>query len=465
MLQEKHYSMHNEAPSYDVSKVEQYSPVRHSDIVPRDGAAREAYARMVSMGATIYGLASVYQYREMYRQAVNEAGSDYVGFNKFVHDRELARPGYKAFKSPNVDTMYSNAWLNLSEGPLLIEIPAFGERYYTLQLLDMYANASNISLRTSGAGEGKYLIATTDWEGQVPPGFIPYKVSTPYQWILMRIFPLNASDLAEVHALQEAVRITPLPSGEKAHAVRLEYPPAGQGGPIPFFRILDFVLRTNGKPLQEEGLTSCYRSIGIGTKDPFDFDQLDIEVQKGMIAGYDDAMTVIAASQSQLGMPLDTHWVKTNSKGAYGFNYLSRAAVNYVGLGANVVEENQSFVTFHDADGKPLDGSKGQYIFHMNTTPPVDAFWSVTLYDANTKELYPNAINRFAINDRTAGFPFGSDGSVTITIQHERPLNDANWLPAPNGPFYLSIRAYMPRKELLEGEWLPDGVKYVGKGV
>ncbi|MCM3766180.1 DUF1254 domain-containing protein [Neobacillus niacini] len=421
---------------------------------------------MLSMDATIYGLVSVYQYREMYRQAINHESSDYVGFNKFVHDRELAKPGYKAFKSPNVDTIYSNAWLNLTKGPLLIEVPAFGERYYTLQLLDMYGNTANISQRTHGSNAGRFLVTATDWQGELSPGVTPFKVSTPYLWILMRIFPLHEFDLPEVHALQDAVKITPFTSDVKASEEFSlfggTYPQAELDGPAGFFKILDFVLRSNGKPAQEDGLTYRYRTIGIGGQIPFDFDNLYPESQEGMIAGYADAMNVITNSQSQLGIPLCTHWVKTNSKGAYGFNYLSRAAVNYVGLGANVVEENQSFVTFYDENGNQLDGSKGRYVLHMDSPPPADAFWSLTLYDAKTKELSPNSINRYCINNRTTGLQYGRNGSVTITVQHTSPTENTNWLPAPNGPFYLSIRSYMPRPELLEGKWEPEGVRYIG---
>ncbi|OLO26609.1 hypothetical protein BTR23_22565 [Alkalihalophilus pseudofirmus] len=454
-------------PSYDVSKVEQYAPVRHPDILPNESAARVAYARMLSMDATIYGLVSVFQYREMYRQAINHESSDYVGFNKFVHDRELAKPGYKAFKSPNVDTIYSNAWLNLTDGPLLIETPEFGERYYTLQLLDMYGNTTNISLRTKGPNAGSYLVTTTDWQGELPSGVTQFKVATPYQWILMRIFPLNEFDLPEVHALQESVKIISLTSDVNENKgfpqIGGSFPLAESDGPAGFFKILDFILRSNGKPAQEDALTYRYRALGIGGQIPFDFDTLDPEVQEGMIAGYADAMKVITSSQSQLGIPLSTHWVKTNSKGAYGFNYLSRAAVNYVGLGANVVEENQSFVTFHDENGEPLDGSKGRYVLHMDSPPPADAFWSVTLYDANTKELYPNSINRYCLNDRTTSLQYGPNGSVTITVQHTPPTENTNWLSAPKGAFYLSIRSYMPRPELLEGKWEPEGVRYIGK--
>lgn len=452
--------------SYDISKSEQYNPTRDPDIIPGNSKARSAYARMLSMDATIYGLVSVYQYHEMYRQAINIEGADYVGFNKFVHDRELATPGYKAFKSPNVDTIYSNAWLDLTRGPMLVEVPAFGERYYTLQFLDMYGNATNISLRTKGSDAGSYLIALTDWDGEIPQGVTLFTVSTPYQWILMRIFPRKESELSEVHKLQDDVKITPFASNSdvdhKHPVIGGRYPVAVADEAFGFFKVLDFVIRSNGHPIQEDALTYRYRAIGVGGVEVFELEGLDSAIQEGMQDGFADAMKVIASSQSQLGVPLDTHWTKLNSKAAYGFNYLSRAAINYVGLGANVIEENQSFNTFRDETGEFLDGSKESYTFHFDTPPPVDSFWSITLYDAVSKELFPNSVERYAINDRTPGLRFKPDGSLTITIQHNPPTDKANWLPAPAGRFYLVIRAYMPRPELLEGKWSPEGVRCNG---
>lgn len=451
--------------SFDPSTVDQYAPTSYPDIVPGDAAARTAYARMLSMDATIYGFGSVYLYGLMYRQAIDPKSPDYIGFNRFAHDREMAKPGYK-FRSPNVDTLYSNAWLDLTREPVLISTPAFGSRYYTLQFVDMYGNASNISLRTKGPGPGRYLIVTPEWEGDVPPGFTPFTVSTPYQWILMRVFPLDESDLCEVHRLQDAVTIEPLVSnpsaGQACGATAGNYPPAVLDDPVGFFKVLDFVIRATGHPIQEEALTYRYRVIGIGGSTPFDFDALDDATREGIKAGFADGMKVINTSRSQLGSPLDTHWVKTNSKGRYGFNYLARATLNYVGPGANVVEENQSFVTFKDDTGLPLDGSKGEYVFKMDSTPPVDSFWSLTLYDdSELGELYRNNLNRYAISNTTPGLKYGPDGSLTIYIQHRPPSDTANWLPAPNGPFFLGLRAYMPRAELLEGKWLPRGVRRV----
>lgn len=460
------YYPSQKTPSYDISKVDQYNPTRDPDILPGNNASQTAYARMLSMDAAIYGLVSVYQYREMYRQAINTESSDYIGLNKFVHDREIAKPDYKAFKSPNVDTIYSNAWLDLTRGPLLIEVPEFGERYYTLQLLDMYGNTSNISLRTKGPHAGIYLIATTDWKGEVPQGVSLFTVASQYQWILMRIFPHNESELSEVHELQDAVKITPLvPNPNVNHpgpAIGGRYPVAEIDEAPGFFKVLDFVIRSNGHPVQEDALTFRYRTIGVGGFEEFMFEELDPAIQEGVIAGFADAMKVIVGSKSQLGLPLRTHWVKLNSKGAYGFNYLSRAAINYVGLGANVVEENQSFVTFKDETGQFLDGSKGQYVFHFDSPPPVGSFWSLVLYDAISRELYANSLDRYAINDRTTEIKYGQDGSLTVLIQHEPPADTANWLPAPDGLFYLSIRNYTPKPDLLEGKWLPEGVRRIG---
>ena len=167
-------------------------------------------------------------------------------------------------------------------------------------------------------------------------------------------------------------------------------------------------------------------------------------------------MKIIVASRAQLGATTDTGWTRVE-KARYGFNYLSRATVNYVGLGANVDAENLSFNTFADGEGRPLDASKGAYSLSFKP-PPVNAFWSVTLYDAATLALYPNELQRYLINDRTPGLKTNRDGTIDLRIQHGRPRETANWLPAPDRPFYLVVRSYLPKPEMISGGWRPEPV-------
>jgi len=440
------------APSYPLQVVDQFDPTPAADVTPKDPAARAALARAMAMDAAIYGLPSVHQYREMFAQAVDRASPRYVGFNRFAHDRDLAGPDYKAFKSPNSDTLYSNAWLDLTGGPVLIETPDVPLKYYTLNFLDMFSNASNIGTRTFGSKAGRYLIAPAAWTGEPPPGVTLFRVATPHAWILMRVFAQTPAEVAVARHVQDSVKMTPLsPSSSKPPA----YPRPDVDTAGGFFRVLDHVLRTNGHPDQEDALVYRLRAIGIGGPDPFDPARLDAETRAGMEAGFQDAMKLIAASRAQLGAPTGTGWSRVE-KARYGFNYLSRATVNYVGLGANVDAENLSFNTFADGQGRPLDGSKGNYALALKP-PPVNAFWSVTLYDATTLALYPNKLGRYLINDRTPGLKT-DDGTIELRIQHARPRDAANWLPAPDRPFYLVVRSYLPKPEMISGGWRPEPV-------
>lgn len=447
------------AHSYRLQVVDQFDPTPAGDVLPKDPAARTALARAVAMDAVIYGLPSVYQYREMFAQAVDPASPRFVGFNRFTHDRDLAGPDYKAFKSPNSDTLYSNAWLDLTAGPVLIETPDVPLKYYTLNFLDMFSNASNIGTRTFGSKAGRYLIVPAAWTGEPPPGVTLFRLATPHAWILMRVFAQTPAEVAIARRIQDSVKITPLKPSDSHGG----YPPPDAATATGFLRVLDHVLRTDGHPDQEDALVYRFRTIGIGGAEPFDPVRLDAEIRAGMEAGFDDAMKVIAASRAQLGAPTGTGWNRVE-KARYGFNYLSRATINYVGLGANVDNENLSFNTFVDGEGQPLDGAKGDYRISFKP-PPVNAFWSVTLYDAATLALHPNELRRYLINDRTPGLKIDKDGSIELRIQHARPIDAANWLPAPARPFYLVVRSYLPKPEMFSGGWRPEPVLKVAPQV
>lgn len=442
--------------SYRQDDVDQYSPTRRPDILPNDPKDLATYVHAIATDAAIYGMPCVLQYREMFHQAVDAASGRHVGFNRFLHDRELAAPGYQAFKSPNSDTLYSNAWLDLSNGPVLIDVPAVALRYYTVNFLDMYANASNISTRTHGNQGGRYLVAPAAWDGVEPPGTVLFRVATPFVWILMRVFAQTQEEVKLAREFQDGVRLTPLHPPTSPTL----WPDMNVWDAKHFFTALDHVLRTNGAPVQEDALVYRFRAIGVGADTVYDHEKLAPAVRAAVEAGFADAMQIISSSRSQLGIPSGTGWNKVD-KARYGFNYLSRAVTNYVGLGANVEEENYSFNTFQDADGMALDGAASSYTLEI-TPPPVDAFWSITLYDCKNFELHPNEIDRYLINDRLQ-LP-ASDGAHPhrIVIQHRRPDDIAGWLPAPAGPFFLAFRAYLPKEEMLAGQWRPEPVRKVG---
>jgi hypothetical protein len=446
--------------SYSMADVDQLQAMRLADVRPIDDDSHEMFARAIALDATVYGLPGVLQYPHLYAQAVDDTHPAWTGFNAFHHDRDLAGPGYQAFLTPNADTLYSNAWLDLTDGPVIIDVPAFGARYYTLNFLDMYSNATNISSLTAGGEAGRYLVVTTDWHGPVPDGVSVFRVASAYMWILMRIFVDGPDDLETGRELQNAVRI----AGRQDHCGldRAVFPAATaeevRTDWVTYFQVLDFLLRQVAHPFQEDALVYRYQSLGIGGATPWRAENLQPALRDGMAQGFHDALRVIGTTRSTLGVPIgNTGWSR-GYPAAYGFNYLRRAATNYVGLGATVRQENQAFMCWRSADGTLLNGAQNSYQLRFDRLPPVDAFWSLSAYDATTQRFYPNAIDRYVISDRTPGIRWNADGSLTISIKHDQPSDPANWLPVPDGPFYLAIRAYAPRNELLDGSWAPNPV-------
>lgn len=439
---------------YAVADIDQWQEDGHDDMVPGAANARELHARVLATDATIFGLPSVYQYAQMYRQAVDAGDSLYTGFNRFSHQRDLADPDFEVFRTPNVDTLYSNAWLDLTGGPALVTIPAMGPRYYTLQFCDAHANATNLSSRTVGPDGGTFLIAPPGWGGAVPGGAAVFRVASPYMWILMRI-AIGDDELAHVRGLQDDTVIRGASGGRE-----VDFPPCSpesvESDWQVFFSVLDFVLRHHGSPKEEHGLVQRFRTIGLGGGTAREAAVFDEAIRCGLEAGFRDAMSIIESSRGDFGQIVGTGWM-TGTAGDNGFNYLRRAVQNFVGTGGNVSQEKRFFVTWIDADGRQLDGSKGTYTLHFPTPPPVAGHWSLTLYDAETRMLIPNPINRYAISPWTPGLETNADGSLTVTISHDDP-NSSNWLPAPSGPFYLDIRAWEPTQPVQDGRWVPEPV-------
>lgn len=431
-----------------------------ADLLPRSDRDRHRLIEGLAYDATIYGLSAYLQYEQMYRQAVDPASPGFTGFNRFSHDRDLAGPGYIAFKVPNSDTLYSNGWIDLTHGPVEISIPATRLRYFTLNIFDIYGNPSNLSTRTIGSAGGRFLLVPPGWRGEVPAGATLYTAATPQLWVLMRVFAQSRTEVADARRFQDGVSITPVPGGEPTRTGDTPLPPAPVPGGVGLLRVLDYILRIDGSLPGEEALVQRFRALGIATGRPFDSGSLDPDTVAAIDTGYKAAMALVESSKTQLGAPTGTGWSRVD-KGKYGFNYVRRSVINAVGLGANVPEENSSFTTFVDASNAKLDGATGRYSLMLHVPPPVNAFWSVTLYDGRTFELYANPLNRYLVNDRTPGLKVGPGGSVAISIQHE-PTKQANWLPAPSGPFFVVIRSYLPKPEALDGRWLPDPIRRVG---
>jgi hypothetical protein len=447
-------------PSYALGDVDLAQAVPIPDIVPAPENRQSSWARALAAEATVYGLPSVYQYVQMHGLAVDRSSPAYVGFNALRHDTRPAGPGYEGFKTPNVDTLYSHAWLDLSAGPVDLYVPGMGHRYYTAHLLDAYSNSVNLSSRTLGPLGGTVRLVTTDWTGAVPTAVPLLRLATPYTWLLLRVFVRDVDDLLAARALQTQVTLTPTGGPPPARPWPTVPSDAEALDAVSFLRLLDVCLRHNGHPVQEDALVHRFRGLGIGNAEPLDPQRWSPSLRRAAEDGHAEGMELVRAVRGQRGEAAGTGGWRTLHSGAYGFDYLLRASTNYVGLGGNVREESGAYTTFVDADSAMLDGHSS-YRLRLAPPPPVDAFWSLTAYDAETRELVENPLGRYAVTDRTRGLPRQDDGSVELLVGGPEPDASEAWLPAPPRRFYLVLRAYLGRQEVLDGTWAPHPVRRV----
>jgi hypothetical protein len=419
-------------------------PSPRRDSVPADDVAREAWFRDLAHQATVFGLPLVWQHALLEREAAERP------MTTFAHERDLARPGFAAFRVPNVDTLYSSAWIDLTSGPVDVCLPDFGDRYFTVQLLDAASNTQNISRRTIGAARRIRLVAPgspKDAQVSGEDGVVVLPVGSPVTWALMRI-QVGHDDVDEVRALQDAVTLVPL-AGPSVLAVGTT-PGDVEDDADAFFATLDAALRLQGHRIEETALVERFGQLT-------DLD--DDASRRGVERGYREALALLDASRPLLGTRTDSGWTRVADKGRHGYNYLNRAVMNFVGLAANVVDENTSFNTYVDEHGARLDG-RDDTVYRLDLDPPpsTDAFWSVTLYEASTGHLWDAPDGRYSVGSLSGGRDAAADGRITIS--HARPA-EGTWLPGPPGEFFLVLRVYSPGVDVVSGDWVPAPVRRV----
>jgi hypothetical protein len=421
----------------------------HDDLVPRDPDARASWCAALGMQAVVYGTPAALQYAQLSEQVL--APSAPSGLAAFVHERTPAGPDFRGFRAPNVDTLYSNAWLDLRGGPTELVLPDFGDRYFTVQVLDAHSNTSNVNARTH-RGVRRVWLVSTRWTGEAPAGVAVLRVSTDLVWLLLRIQVVG--DLDAVHRLQDAVTLTGSTCTDDLGPV--VDPDTVETDWRVFYRALDAALRLGGVPASEWAHVRPFTALGLLGPEPWDDAALDEATAGALEDSFLAAQAVLRASRPQLGEATGTGWTRVRDKGAHGHNFLARAVMNHVGLGANLTGENTSFNTHVDAAGAPLAGCSGPYCLAFDTPPPAHAFWSVTLYHVDTGRLYANVLDRYSVGSASAEHAGG--GPVRITIAHDDPGEGAAWLPCPEGTFYLILRIYAPGDAARDGTWLPAPV-------
>jgi len=437
-------------------------------------AVSEADARVIARDAYVYGLPMVDTYRVMYAYSVDKGNPQYKGpFNSVLNIARVFTPDDTAFVTPNSDTPYTFAGLDLRSEPVVITVPKMeAKRYFVFQLMDLYTfNFAYIGSRTTGNEGGNYLITGPGWTGTAPKGIskvIPSETSLLS--VVGRTQLFNPADLANVKTIQAGYKVQPLSSFEgtpappAAPAVDWVKPisPTEERTSLAFFNEFAFLLQFAQPPhASEVALRKRFAEIGIVPGKPFNASSLSPALQEALKQGMLDGQKQIDEKRASLHGKTDQLF---GDRAFLKNDYVTRATGTQVGIGANSRDEALYPILDHDAQGDPLDGSKHKYTlrFAKGGQPPVNAFWSITMYDLPKQLLVKNPIDRYLINSpMLPQMKTDPDGGVTIYIQADSPgkEKEANWLPAPKGPFVTFMRYYWPKPALLVGQWKTPAIQ------
>jgi hypothetical protein len=408
------------------------------------------------------------------RQATNVPDAASINMraplNQFAHVRSYPQANEKDVVRFNFDTLYSFAWLDLSQEPIVLSVPDTQGRYYLLPMLDMWTDVFTVvGSRTTGTKAGTYAIVPAGWQGKLPENVTPIVAPTPTIWMIGRTQTNGPSDYDNVHKVQDGYKLTPLSVWGKDYtpptnlpidlAVDNTTPPQIQvnklDGVTMLTRLADLMAKHPPHP-NDYPILFRLKKFGIEPGKAFDAQSLDPETIAIINKAAQDALVEMPAAMRKAGASIDGWNIGTENMGTYGTSYKRRAFVALGGLGCNLPEDAVYPCAFVDGEGNPLSGAN-KYALHFEKgeTPPANAFWSITMYDKDGFQV-PNPIDRFAIGSYDK-LTFNADGSLDIYVQAESPGKDreSNWLPAPQGLFEPTMRLYSPRPEVLDLTWAP----------
>jgi hypothetical protein len=386
----------------------------------------------IAIMAYVYGYSPV-DVMEARELMVKDLETGEFSVNTMINFQELLGPDWTAVVSPNRDTLYSPTYLDLAEEPLVFHVPDLNDRYYTFQMIDFYTNELN-----------------------------RIDSPTPSIFHLGRTLVSGEEDVPIVNAIQEEYTLTKLSDwkeGKISAPQTMTYPTYQIEGDFAFFHNMNAAITENPPPLNEQDLVDLFTKINVGPNQTFDEDALD-DVTKQTIK---DAIIVgdnlVTYGSDNVGAKINGWHVPSPETGEFGENFILRSGTSKSMLYLNSPVEAMYPKALEDLDGDLLTG-ENKYVIHFDADkiPPVDAFWSVTMYNSKFL-LHDNEIDRYNIGDRTPGLMYNEDGSLDILIQHEAPEETSNWLPAPADGFYLINRLYNPQEQALNGDWVPSGVK------
>ena len=439
-----------------------------------------AETKAIAEEAFIYGLPIVMNYAVMQEFSVDKNSGQYKApFNTIMNEARVFTYKDTAVVTPNSDTPYSMLWLDLRAEPMVISVPAVPrERYYSVQFIDGNTyNYGYIGSRATGNEAGDYLVVGPDWQGEKPAGIKQlFRSTTPFALTIFRTQLFNAADMVNVEKVQAGYKGQPLSAflnqAAPPAAPKIDFLPATTAGiKANFYEYLDAALQFVPVTPDNKEIRARLASIGIGPGKTFEFKDLSLEHKAAVLLAMKEGDGKIDAFMTN-GMKNVNGWkvgAMFGDRGFFNGDWLKRAAAAKGGIYGNDAVEAMYPMTREDVSGAVLDGSKHDYTltFPVGQLPPVNAFWSVTMYDGKTQLLIDNPINRYLINSpMLSGMKKNPDGSLTLTIQKDSPgkARESNWLPAPDGPIYLVMRLYWPKDtppSILPagaGSWQPPGL-------
>ncbi len=439
--------------------------------------AREEEALSIGTDAYIYGypLVTMEMTRRVMTNVVKPEGN-HAPMGRLGNLREYPTAEFRDITAPNADTLYSVAWLDVSREPYILSLPDENGRYYLMPMLSGWTEVFQVpGKRTTGTRAQTYAITGPKWNGTLPKGVVEYKAPTNMVWVLGRTYCTGtAQDYKTVHAIQDRYRLVPLsaygrpytpPAGTVDPSVDMKTPVREQVNGMSaatYFKTLAALMKDNPPAAADAPLVAGMARIGIVPGRDFDASKLDPATARGLDRAPRAGLEKIMAYQKESGKMVNG-WAVSTETGLYGTNYLQRALVTAIGLGANRPQDAVYPVSETDADGNPYDGAY-KYVMHFprGQTPPVRGFWSLTMYDARYF-FVANPLNRYTLSPRNP-LKYNKDGSLDLYLQNESPgkARESNWLPAPKGKFILMLRLYWPKESppsIVDGSWKPPAVQ------
>jgi hypothetical protein len=433
----------------------------------------EVEARQLGTEAFVYGypLVIMTSVKEVMTNVSAPEGF-HAPLGQFGHMRQFPDASVKGVAKPDVDTLYSFAWLDLSQEPYLLSLPEERGRYYSIEMLDAWTNVfAAPGKRTTGTRRQKFIITGPDWHTKLPRGIKEIKSPTNLVWLIGRTYCRGTPrDYQVVHALQDAYKLTPLsafgrdytpPRGTVDPNIDMKTPAwekVGNMDAAAFFHSLAGALKITPPRAEDAEIVGKMAKIGIIPGQDFDMSRLNPAAARGLMGVPRSALAKIMDHAGNANVK-EKDWSFTLETGAYGTDYLQRAYVAAADLGANRPQDMLSLTAAADATGTALDG-RHQYILHFprGRTPPVGGFWSLTMYNQD-RYFVPNSLHRYRLNSFTR-FRYNRDGSLDLYLQKDSPGQgrEANWLPAPEGSFFVVLRMYWPREAALNDTWIPPAI-------